>query len=129
MVELLERLVAFDTTSSRSNTALIDFVQPMLKGCGAKVRRVTDATGSKTAIHAVLGDPSAGGLAFSGHVDTVPVDGQRWSTDPFALRANDGRLHGRGAVDMKGVCGLLRSRGSGPCRDAAGSVYPLFHLV
>jgi hypothetical protein len=54
-IELLERLVAFETTSSRSNSALIDFMQPMLEGCGAKVRRVTDATGSKTAIHAVLG--------------------------------------------------------------------------
>ena len=27
-----------------------------------------------------------GGIALSGHVDTVPVDGQAWAADPFALR-------------------------------------------
>ncbi|MBN8899040.1 MAG: acetylornithine deacetylase, partial [Rhodospirillales bacterium] len=43
-----------------------------------------------------------GGIALSGHVDTVPVDGQAWSADPFALRRTDGKLFARGACDMKG---------------------------
>jgi acetylornithine deacetylase len=45
---------------------------------------------------------TAGGIALSGHVDTVPVDGQAWSGDPFVLRARDGKLYARGACDMKG---------------------------
>jgi acetylornithine deacetylase len=44
----------------------------------------------------------AGGLALSGHVDTVPVDGQAWSADPFTLRQSDGRVYARGSCDMKG---------------------------
>jgi len=48
---------------------------------------------------------SGGGrsLALSGHVDVVPI-GERdaWTRDPFSGRVEDGRLHGRGALDMKG---------------------------
>jgi acetylornithine deacetylase len=39
---------------------------------------------------------------LSGHSDVVPVLGQNWSSDPFALTEKDGRLYGRGTCDMKG---------------------------
>ncbi len=100
--EMLARLVAFNTTSSRSNLELINFVQEHLVGAGATVRRVCKPSGRKAALHAVIGNPGAGGLAFSGHVDTVPVEGQRWCSDPFRLREEGGKLFGRGVVDMKG---------------------------
>ena len=41
---------------------------------------------------------------LSGHTDVVPVDGQDWTSDPFALTERGGRLHGRGTCDMKGFC-------------------------
>jgi acetylornithine deacetylase len=47
-----------------------------------------------------------GGVVLSGHTDVVPVDGQPWSSDPFALTQRDGRLYGRGACDMKGFIAL-----------------------
>ena len=34
-------------------------------------------------------------------MDVVPVD-ERWTIDPFAGKVKDGKLYGRGAVDMKG---------------------------
>ncbi|MFX5960949.1 M20/M25/M40 family metallo-hydrolase, partial [Acinetobacter baumannii] len=43
-----------------------------------------------------------GGIVLSGHTDVVPVDGQQWSTNPFALTEKGGRLSGRGSCDMKG---------------------------
>ena len=61
-----------------------------------------DAGGEKANIHAIIGPQEAGGLALSGHVDTVPVDGQAWSADPFTLRRDAGNLYARGACDMKG---------------------------
>jgi acetylornithine deacetylase len=48
---------------------------------------------------------SGGGrsLALSGHVDVVPVgEASSWTREPFSGTVADGRLHGRGALDMKG---------------------------
>ncbi len=42
-------------------------------------------------------------FCFAGHTDVVPVgEASAWSADPFAAATKDGRLYGRGAVDMKG---------------------------
>ncbi|MEJ0014989.1 MAG: acetylornithine deacetylase [Acetobacteraceae bacterium] len=100
--DLLAKLVSFDTTSRNSNLALIGFVRAYLDAHGVPYRVSTDATGGKANLHAIVGPQAAGGLALSGHVDTVPVDGQAWSADPFTLRRADGRLYARGSADMKG---------------------------
>jgi acetylornithine deacetylase len=100
--EMLARLVSFDTTSRNSNLALIAFVRDWLDRHDVAYRVSTDPTGQKANIHAIIGPQEAGGIALSGHVDTVPVDGQAWSGDPFTLRERDGRLYARGACDMKG---------------------------
>lgn len=99
---LLERLVAFDTTSRNSNLPLVGFVRDYLDRHGVAYRVSTDPSGQKANLHAIIGPQAAGGVALSGHVDTVPVDGQAWTGDPFALRRRDGRLTARGACDMKG---------------------------
>ncbi len=100
--EMLARLVAFDTTSRNPNGALIDFVRDWLEAHGVACRFSGNAAAGKTSIHALIGPPVPGGIALSGHVDTVPVDGQAWTADPFTLRSAGGRLIGRGACDMKG---------------------------
>lgn len=101
-VEILDRLVAFDTVSSRSNLALVDWVRSHLETLGVDCSVVLSQDGTKANLHALIGPRVAGGIALSGHTDTVPVDGQAWSADPFALRRHDGRLFGRGTADMKG---------------------------
>ncbi len=101
-VGLLARLVAFDTTSARSNLDLVAFVRDHLAAHGVESRLVFDHAGSKAALHAIVGPRVEGGVALSAHSDCVPVDGQSWRADPFALRRDDGRLIARGAVDMKG---------------------------
>ena len=101
-VEMLARLVEFDTTSRNSNLDLMEFVRRWLDQYGVPYRMSFDPTGTKANLHAVMGPRQAGGLAFAGHVDTVPVDGQSWSGDPFQLRHQDGKLLARGACDMKG---------------------------
>lgn len=107
-VALLARLVAFDTTSRNSNAALIGFVAESLRAQGIEPRVQTDPATGKQNLHAIIGPRVAGGIALSGHVDCVPVDGQAWRADPFTLRREGGRLIGRGAVDMKGfgACAL-----------------------
>jgi acetylornithine deacetylase len=75
-VEMLDRLIAFDTTSRNSNLPLMDFIGDYLRAHGVPFRVSHDPTGQKANIHAVIGTAGPGGLALSGHVDTVPVEGQ-----------------------------------------------------
>lgn len=100
--EILEALVAFDTTSRNSNLALISWVESYLDRLGVAHQRIPDATGTKANLWATIGPADVPGYILSGHTDAVPVDGQSWSNDPFRLTARDGRLHGRGSADMKG---------------------------
>lgn len=105
----LARLVAFDTTSRRSNLVLIEHVEGLLAALGVPSRRVASADGSKANLYASIGPAVEGGVVLSGHTDVVPVDGQPWTTDPFRLTERDGRLHARGSCDMKGFLALALS--------------------
>src|SRR4051812_39668171 len=42
-------------------------------------------------------------LCLNGHLDVVAPGNEDWSRDPFSGAVEDGRLHGRGSVDMKGA--------------------------
>ncbi len=101
-IGLLERLMAFDTESDKSNLPLIDFVEDYLRGQGVALRRAPSPAGDKAALLATIGPSVEGGVVLSGHTDVVPVEGQNWTGDPFALRSVSGRLYGRGSCDMKG---------------------------
>ena len=102
-VALLKTLVAFDTVSARSNLPLIDWAEGYCRHHGAAVARVPDATGAKAALLVSVGPfETRPGYVLSGHSDVVPVEGQPWSSDPFVLREEAGRLYGRGTSDMKG---------------------------
>jgi acetylornithine deacetylase len=100
-LDWLSRLVAFDTTSSKSNLQLIDQVEDWLRLHGAATWRVWSAERTKANLYALLGPSIPGGVVLSGHTDVVPVEGQAWSSDPWTATERDGRLYGRGAADMK----------------------------
>lgn len=100
-LEMLAKLVSFDTESSKSNLPLVEFVEDYLRSWNVPYVRAPNAAGDKAAIYATIGPQDRGGVALSGHTDVVPVTGQAWTSDPFTLRVENGRAHGRGAVDMK----------------------------
>ena len=101
-VDMLARLVPFDTTSRNSNLELIHFVAGYLADHGIASELVHDETGAKANLWATVGPDTDGGVVLSGHTDVVPVDGQPWTSDPWALTdKGDGRLYGRGTCDMK----------------------------
>jgi len=97
---LARELVAIDSRSFVSNLAVAERVEAALAGFEVERLDYVDAAGvAKRAIVAHRGGP--GGLAFSGHMDTVPDTG--WEEDPWsALVDADGFLHGLGSTDMKG---------------------------
>ena len=100
--ELLARLVSFDTTSHKSNVALIRFVEDYLLQHGVVSQIVPTDDGQKASLYATVGPAGVAGVALSGHTDVVPVDGQRWTSEPFTVTERDGKLYGRGTADMKG---------------------------
>ncbi|MDO4592579.1 MAG: acetylornithine deacetylase, partial [Comamonadaceae bacterium] len=103
--EWLQTLVAFDTTSRNSNLHLIEHVRDALAAQGVQAQLFRSPDGAKSNLFATLpakDGGTQGGIVLSGHTDVVPVDGQMWDTDPFALTEVEGRLYGRGTCDMKG---------------------------
>ena len=109
-IEMLKRLVAFDTTSRNSNLDLIKYIQTYLDDHGVKSTLVPNEEGTKANLFATIGPDAEGGIVLSGHTDVVPVDGQPWETDPWTLTAkNDGKLYGRGTCDMKGFIAVALS--------------------
>ncbi|HEX6203448.1 MAG TPA: acetylornithine deacetylase [Thermoanaerobaculia bacterium] len=104
--ELLARLVAFDTTSHLPTRPLVDFLCEYVDRPGVAVARQPADGGDKENLVVRVGPPadeiSRDGLVLSGHLDVVPAGDSGWHSDPFTLTAEDGRLHARGAADMKG---------------------------
>jgi acetylornithine deacetylase len=101
-VDLLAKLVAFDTTSRNCNLELIDFVAGYLAADGVRSARHDYVAGCKTNLHASIGPEADPAVVLSGHTDVVPVDGQPWTSDPFRLTTRGTRLIARGSCDMKG---------------------------
>jgi acetylornithine deacetylase len=97
---LAQELVRIDSRSALSNLKVAEVVEAALAGFAVERLDYTDAAGvAKRALVARKGR-GAGGLAFSGHMDTVPDTG--WQDDPWSGRIADGVLHGLGSADMKG---------------------------
>ena len=106
MRAILDRLMCFDTVSSKPNIALMQFVQDLLADAGVEAVLIPDPLGQKANLYATVGPAGQGGVMLSGHTDVVPVDGQAWTKQPFALTEENGRYYGRGAADMKGFCAV-----------------------
>jgi acetylornithine deacetylase len=105
-IELLTRLVAFDTTSRNSNLELIAWVEDFLRQRGVASKRVANADGTKANLYALIGPETEGGVVLSGHTDVVPVDGQPWTSEPWVVTPRGDKLFGRGVADMKSFLAL-----------------------
>ncbi len=107
---MIDRLVGFPTVSRDSNLGLIEYARDELARLGVRSNLIYDSARNKANLFATLSaEPDrikTGGLVISGHTDTVPVDSQDWSTDPFVANHREGRIHGRGSADMKGFIAI-----------------------
>jgi acetylornithine deacetylase len=109
-IKTLANLVAFPTVSRSSNRELMGWLSARLTAIGARLRIMPGTDAERINLWAVVGPDTPDGLVLSAHVDVVPVTGQSWSSDPFRLSEREGRLYGRGAVDMKGfLAGMVQA--------------------
>jgi acetylornithine deacetylase len=125
-IDLLSRLVSFDTTSRNSNLPLIEWLEVHLAELGLRGERSYDPTGTKANLWVTIGPKDVPGYLLSGHTDVVPVDGQAWDTNPFMLTQKGDRLYGRGSTDMKGFLAAVLAKV--PAMIAAPLARPI-HLV
>ncbi|KPA73087.1 glutamamyl carboxypeptidase putativemetallo-peptidase Clan MH Family M18 [Leptomonas pyrrhocoris] len=110
--EWLGKLISFDTTSRNSNLELIRYIEAYLKSVGVESTLVYNPEKTKANLFATFpadNGATQGGIILSGHTDVVPVDGQKWDSDPFVMVEKDGKLFGRGACDMKSFIAVVMS--------------------
>lgn len=105
-LEILERLVGFNSVSANSNLDIIDYIEGYLTARGFCTHRIIDPTSTKAGLFATLG-PAGQGILLSGHTDVVPVEGQDWSVSPFKMSQQGDRIYGRGTTDMKGYLACM----------------------
>ncbi|MED5385885.1 MAG: acetylornithine deacetylase [Pseudomonadota bacterium] len=109
----LDRIVSLASISSvnkdidMSNKAVIDYLATELETLGFACEVVPCVLDTeKLNLIATYGS-GPGGLVLAGHTDTVPLDENLWSVDPFRLTEKDGKLYGLGITDMKGFFPLI----------------------
>ncbi len=105
--EALDRLVAFDTTTTTASTAdVVAWIAQRVERPGVAVWDLVDPLQpvgiEQHNLLVRLGPEAPGAIVLSAHLDCVPVTGQPWTTDPFTVREDGDRLVGRGVTDMKG---------------------------
>jgi len=100
-IQILEKLISFDTVSSNSNLEIISYCEKILKDAGAETTLIKNTEETKANLFATIGPVDQPGIILSGHTDVVPVTNQKWKTNPFKLTEIDNKLYGRGTADMK----------------------------
>jgi len=100
-IQILEKLISFDTVSSNSNLEIISYCEKILKDAGAEITLIKNTEETKANLFATIGPVDQPGIILSGHTDVVPVTNQKWKTNPFKLTEIDNKLYGRGTADMK----------------------------
>lgn len=99
---LAQQLLSFDTMNPPGNeAACVAFLAEWLTEQGFSVRQHKFGEGRFNLIAGIAGHKRGKPLAFTGHLDTVPLGNQPWRYDPFGKDIVAGRLYGRGSSDMK----------------------------
>ena len=96
-IEILEKLISFNTIMDKDNFMIMDFVGDFLSKKGFEVEYIFNNEQNKKCLIAKINNPN---LMFIGHTDTVNYS--NWTYDPFKLTKDGNKLHGLGACDMKG---------------------------
>ncbi len=81
-----------------------DYLAAILKREGIETTRYESAPGRSILLARLKGNGTGGkAILLESHMDVVPTDPARWASDPFGAQIMDGRMWGRGTIDMKGI--------------------------
>src|SRR5258708_33422193 len=86
-------------TGGAGESEIAAYVAGSLERCGLSVKRYEPEPGRVSVVGTLTGKGGGRSLMLNAHYDTVAVEGM---AEPFSGEIRDGKLHGRGAYDMKG---------------------------
>ena len=93
-LEILERLIGFETVSANPNDQIIAYISDFLTTRGARCTPLPSGTAGKIGRYAEIGPESADGILLSAHTDVVPTTGQNWTRPAFKLTREGERFFG-----------------------------------
>ena len=103
-VKTLQGYVRINTSNPPGDvTKAADFLAGVLQREGIGVKRFESGAGRVILLARLKGTGSGKAILLENHMDVVPTDPSRWSRDPFGAEIADGRMWGRGTMDMKGI--------------------------
>jgi acetylornithine deacetylase/succinyl-diaminopimelate desuccinylase-like protein len=101
-VQLLQRLIAFDTVNPPGNElAAQEYLETLLAGAGFECELLGAIPGRPNLVARLRGASYGPTLCYLGHVDTVLADPSEWRRGPWSGELAEGCVWGRGALDMK----------------------------
>jgi acetylornithine deacetylase/succinyl-diaminopimelate desuccinylase-like protein len=115
VVDLVSALIRFDTSNTgepettKGEAECARWVAQQLEEVGFETEYLEAGGPGRGNLFARLkgANPDRGALLLHGHLDVVPAEASDWSVHPFSGAVEDGYVWGRGAVDMKDMCGML----------------------
>ncbi|MBV9405937.1 MAG: M20/M25/M40 family metallo-hydrolase, partial [Acidobacteriaceae bacterium] len=102
--DLLKEIIRINNSNPPGDEAKLDeLLASKLKPLGFEIEMIPTPQPGKTHLIARLkGAGSQRPILLAAHADTVGVERDKWSVDPFAAVEKDGYIYGRGAIDFKG---------------------------
>jgi acetylornithine deacetylase/succinyl-diaminopimelate desuccinylase-like protein len=104
-LKTLQGYVRINTSNPPGDvTKAADYLSDILTREGIEVKRYESGPGRSIILARLKGNGTDGKpILLESHMDVVPTDASRWSKDPFGAEIADGRMWGRGTIDMKGI--------------------------
>lgn len=107
-LDIFVRYLQIDTSNPPGNEKpAARFLGALCEAEGIAVEYIETAPNREVLVARLGGDGSKRPIMLCNHTDVVPVEAQYWTMPAFEGLVTDGRIYGRGAVDMKG-CGVMQ---------------------
>ena len=103
-LDVLRAYLRIDTSNPPGREApAARYLAGLLEAEGIPTEEIEIAPERVALVARLAGDGSRRPLMLANHTDVVPAQAEFWSADPFGGEVRDGRIYGRGAIDMKSV--------------------------
>ena len=107
-IDILQRLIRFDTTNPPGNEAeCINYLKGLLDEAGIPTALYALDEARPNLVARLAGRGESPPLLLYGHVDVVTTANQSWDHPPFSGEIAGGFVWGRGTLDMKGGIAMM----------------------